>query len=135
MKIEFFLPMIPPEVTAQEHKITVKNGKPVFYDPPELKTVRAYLTGRLSQAKRIYGPDDPIAKTPIRLTTKWIWPGEKGAPESWKITKPDTDNLIKLFKDCMTKTGFWRDDALVCSEITEKFFGPVAGIFVRIETL
>ena len=37
--IEFFMPMIPPTVTQQEHKVTVsrKTGRVVFYDPPELK--------------------------------------------------------------------------------------------------
>ena len=42
MKIEFFLPMIPPTVTQQEHKVVVskKTGKSRFYDPPELKAAR-----------------------------------------------------------------------------------------------
>ena len=43
--IEFFLPMVPPTVTAQEHKVSVVNGKPRFYDPPELKVARSKLTG------------------------------------------------------------------------------------------
>ena len=25
----------------------------------------------------------------------------------WKTSKPDTDNLIKMLKDCMTRTGYW----------------------------
>ena len=48
-------------------------------------------------------------------------------------TKPDTDNLQKLFKDCMTKLGFWKDDARVASEIAEKFWSEVVGIYVRVE--
>ena len=32
---EFFMAMEPPTVTQQEHKITMVNGRPVFYDPPE----------------------------------------------------------------------------------------------------
>ena len=35
----------------------------------------------------------------------------------------------------MTKCGFWRDDALVASEITEKFWADVPGIWIRIEEL
>lgn len=134
MQIEFFLPMVPPTITMQEHKVMVRNGKPIFYEPPELQAVRGRFVANLAKARRIYGPEETIASTPVRLTTKWIWPSRDKA-EAWKITKPDTDNLIKLFKDCLTRTGFWRDDALVCSEITEKFYGPVAGIWVRIETL
>lgn len=132
MTIEFFLPMVPPTVTMQEHKVMVKNGKPIFYEPAELQTVRAKYTALLDKARQIYGPDDTIRDQPVRLTTKWIWPDKT---QRWKTTKPDTDNIIKLFKDCMTRVGFWQDDALVCSEITEKSYGPVAGIWVRIETL
>ena len=51
----------------------------------------------------------------------------------YKATRPDTDNLQKMLKDCMTKCGFWKDDALVVSEITEKFWAKTPGIFIRIE--
>lgn len=45
---EFFLPMIPPTVTHQEHKVAVVSGKPVFYEPPELKDARAKLMALFS---------------------------------------------------------------------------------------
>ena len=35
----------------------------------------------------------------------------------------------------MTHLGFWKDDALVASEIVEKFWSVVPGIYVRIEDL
>lgn len=35
----------------------------------------------------------------------------------------------------MTATGFWTDDALVASEIVEKFWAQQPGIFIRIEEL
>lgn len=38
--MEFFMAMIPPTVTAQEHKVMVKNGEPVFYNPPEVKQAK-----------------------------------------------------------------------------------------------
>ena len=47
--------------------------------------------------------------------------------------QPDTDNLQKLLKDCMTAEHFWTDDALVCSEITEKFWADMPGIWIHIE--
>lgn len=135
MKISFFLPGEPATVTQQEHKVRVVKGRPVFYEPDELKTVRDKYCGLLGYAKRIYGPDEKIAG-PVRLTTKWVWPElNTGDGFSWKITKPDTDNLIKMFKDCMTKVGFWKDDAQVVSEITEKMRGPKPGIYVEVETL
>lgn len=129
--IEFFMPMVPPSVTAQEHKVMVRNGKPVFYDPPELKTARQKLMGALAQQK----PPKPY-RGPVRLVVKWLFP-VIGSHEDgeWKATKPDTDNLQKLLKDCMTDCGFWEDDALVVSELVEKFWSNIPGIWIRIEEL
>lgn len=129
MSIHFFLPMVPPTVTHQEHKVTVRKGKPVFYDTPELKKARSYYMAALGK----YVPKEPLTG-PIRLVTKWIWPHDKNYV-IWKATKPDTDNLIKLLKDCMTAVGFWEDDAQVASEITEKFLGTMPGIWVCIQEL
>lgn len=36
---------------------------------------------------------------------------------------------------CMTLVGFWTDDALVASEMCEKFWADVPGIYIRIEEL
>lgn len=130
MKIEFFLPMQkPPTVTQQEHQVRVVNGKPIFYEPQELKAARQLLMDSVAR----YVPEHPL-DGPVQLITKWIWKGEgKGA--SYKVTKPDTDNLIKMLKDCMTRTGFWNDDAQVASEITEKFWSDIPGIYVKVVTL
>ena len=35
----------------------------------------------------------------------------------------------------MTATGCWKDDALVASEIVEKFWAQRPGIYVKIEVL
>jgi Holliday junction resolvase RusA-like endonuclease len=40
--------------------------------------------------------------------------------------KPDSDNALKAVMDCMTQLGMWRDDALVCSTIVEKFYAAKA---------
>jgi len=53
----------------------------------------------------------------------------------YKITRPDTDNMIKILKDEMTSLGFWKDDAQVASEITEKFWAEQPGIYVKVEVL
>jgi len=140
--IEFFMPMIPPTVTQQEHKVAVskRSGKVVFYDPPELQAARSRFTDYVGR----YAPEQPM-DGPLQLITKWIWPMDQERQEmlavvdpdrfAWKTTKPDTDNLIKLLKDCMTRTGFWHDDAQVASEVTEKFLAHRPGIYVRIERL
>jgi Holliday junction resolvase RusA-like endonuclease len=75
-------------------------------------------------------------QTPVRLTVKWLFPVVGNhEPGEWKATKPDTDNLEKMLKDCMTRCGYWRDDALVASELVEKFWSNIPGIWIRIEEL
>lgn len=130
MATEFFMAMIPPTVTHQEHKVTVINGKPVFYDPPELKAAKEKLISHLYK-HRVQSP----YRTGIRLQVKWCFPRGRHQDGEYRITKPDTDNLQKLLKDCMTLVGFWEDDAQVASEIVEKFWAEVPGIYIRIEGL
>ena len=122
--------MEPPTVTHQEHKVTIVNGRPVFYDPPELKAAKEKLIANLYKY-RIMEP----YRTGVRLITKWCFPKKNHKDGEYRITKPDTDNLQKMLKDCMTLVGFWKDDALVASEITEKFWAKTPGIYIRIEEL
>ena len=130
MRVKFFMPMVPPTATHQEKKARVIHGKPVFYDPPEVSDARAKLTAHLMQHK----PEKRL-EGPVQLLVKWCFP--RGAHEdgAWRATKPDTDNLNKLLKDCMTKAGFWKDDAQVSREIIEKFWAEMPGIFVYAEEL
>ena len=138
--IEFFLPMIPPTVTQQEHEFKIVKGRVVVYDPPRLKDARQkFMALLLGHKGRIPGADYCLPMDgPVRLVTKWLFPIPEDSGHldgEWKVTKPDTDNLIKLFKDCMTRTGYWVDDAQVCSEITEKFWAERPGIYVRVEEI
>lgn len=131
MAIDFFMAMVPPTVTHQEKKVHVVNGKPVYYEPAELKAARQKLNAYLAKFK----PAEKY-KGPIALLTKWCFPVKgKHKNGEYRTSKPDTDNLQKLLKDCMTDVGFWKDDALVCREITEKFWADVPGIYIRIEEL
>ena len=134
MKLEFFLSMRrPPTVTHQEKRIHVVQGKPVYYEPPELKQARTDLTDRLFKFK----PECPFT-VGVRLVTRWLFPPGRHVPGSYRTTKPDTDNLQKRLKDCMTAAGFWKDDALVASELCEKFWAEDnrhTGIYIRVEQL
>lgn len=131
MNLEFFMPMNPPTVTHQEKQIGVRHGKPYVYEPAELTAARAKLTAHLTKHR----PDEPCQRG-VRLVVKWLFPaGDKHRDGTYRLTRPDTDNLQKLLKDCMTRVGFWTDDALVASEICEKFWAAQPGIYIRIEEL
>ena len=129
--LEFFMPMIPPTVTAQEHKVAVIKGKPIFYDTPEIKNAKDKLIANLIKHKPKERYDEGV-----RLITKWCFKNNgKHYDGEYRTTKPDTDNLQKLLKDCMTICGFWKDDALVAAVITEKFWADIPGIYIRVERL
>lgn len=128
--MEFFMPMLPPTVTHQEKKIKVVNGKPIVYEPPELKDARAKLTAHLSRHK----PEKPMTGA-VRLVVRWLFPAGKHLDGEYKTTKPDTDNLQKLLKDCMTDLGFWKGDEIVASELCEKFWAEITGIYVKAEEI
>lgn len=105
--MDFFIAMKPPTATAQEKQVRIVNGKPIFYDPAPVKDAKKLLIGHLI----LHKPDKPIEGA-VSLTTLWLFPkGKSHKNGDWRVTKPDTDNLQKLLKDCMTKCGFWKDDA------------------------
>lgn len=127
---EFFLPMIPPTVTDQQHALGVRNGKPFVYDPPALKDAKEKLTAHLLP----HAPTTPI-DSGVRLIVRWCFPKGQHQNGEYRITRPDTDNLNKALKDCMTRCRFWKDDALVASELIEKFWAEIPGVYIRIEEL
>ena len=130
--MNFFIAMKPPTATAQEKKVRTVQGKPVFYDPPAVKAAREKLTAHLAGHR----PEKPM-NGPVELRTLWLFPkGKAHRHGEWRITKPDTDNLQKLLKDCMTKVGFWHDDAQVVREIAEKRWSDEpSGIYIEINEL
>lgn len=128
--MHFFLSMIPPSVTQQEHRVGKrKDGSIYFYEDRELKEAR------LDLRKRLAAVDHVTIDGPVRLLVKWLFPKGKHENGTYKTTKPDTDNLNKMLKDEMTKTGFWFDDAQVASEIIEKFWADVPGIYIEVSRL
>ena len=128
----FFIKTNPPTATAQERRVRIAGGRPQFYDPPKIKAARELLCIHL----RKHRPPKPL-EGPLRLHTVWCFPkGKSHKDGEWRITRPDTDNLQKLLKDCMTVCGYWADDAQVVCEIAEKLWSSEpAGIYIDIGEL
>lgn len=127
--LQFFLPMQPPTVTAQMHKLALRGNRPYFYDPPELAAAREKLTAHLARHR----PEKPFDGA-LKLHTIWCFPITGNHVDGeYRISRPDCSNVIKLFEDCMTRLGFWHDDAQIAVSITEKHWAKLPGIFVRIE--
>ena len=132
MKTEFFIPMAKvPTKTHQQKKVTVVKGKPVFYEPDELKAVRTKLMAHLSS----HVPEKPYT-TAIQVVSKWCFlVTGKHVNGEYKTSRPDCSNMIKLLEDVMTDLGYWTDDRLISSLIVEKFYSDVPGIYISIEVL
>ena len=130
--MEFFIAIDPPTSTAQMKQVRVVKGKPVFYDPPAVKAARNMLSAHLA----IHRPDKPMSG-PVSLRVLWLFPrGKHHKNGEWRITKPDTDNLQKLLKDCMTRCGFWKDDAQVVREAVEKRWADdPCGLYIEVNEL
>ena len=115
-----------PKATSQQKGVRVVNGKPHFYEKSSVDLARREFT----LALKPHRPKSP-AEGPVKLTIwfafdikdKKLW----GQP---KPTRPDTDNYLKLFKDCMTDCGFWLDDAQVVDERVYKTYAEKATIMV-----
>lgn len=130
MKIQFFLPMEKvPTMTHQQHKISTRGSRPILYKPQELKEIESMFISKLGP----YAPKEKMEGA-ISLFVMWLFPTKDVDLDGHlKETKPDTDNLDKMLKDCMSKVGFWKDDAQVAIEHIEKRYALNSGIFIRVE--
>ena len=126
--MQFDLKIIPPTVTAQEHKVAVVRGKPVFYDTAKLKDTRKLFETML----RMHAPENPMEGA-LELSVDWRFLTKSHHEDAWRTTRPDTDNLQKLLKDCMTAVGFWNDDAQVCVEnVTKRWSRNNPGLTIKV---
>ena len=124
--------MDPPTATAQEKQVRIIRGRPVFYDPAPVKAAKRLLTAYLLPHR-----PEKAFRGPLALHTVWLFPkGKAHRNGEWRVTRPDTDNLQKLLKDCMTRCGYWLDDAQVVREKVEKRWSDdPAGIYIEITNL
>ena len=130
--MKMFLLMNPPTVTAQESKVAVVRNKPIIYKPEKIKQAKKELIKHLMPFK----PKEQM-QGPIELKVVWLFPrGKRHKHFEWRVTRPDTDNLEKMLKDCMTEVGFWKDDALVVSETVYKIWSDEpTGISIELNAL
>ena len=127
MKGQFFMHFeTMPKGTAQQKGVYVRNGRPYFYTKDKVENAKALFMRQLIPNR----PKAP-AQGPIMLKVTFYFDVKNRS--LWgklKTTKPDTDNYLKLLKDCMTEAGFWTDDALVVDEHVKKYYAEKATIAV-----
>lgn len=112
------IPGEPVRVTEQQHRLGGRkaNGQRIVYRDKRLEAAREELLEELKQYR-----DMDTLEGPIYLKVIYGFPtADPKKIGTWKITRPDTDNLQKMLKDCMTEAGYWKDDAqVVVEEVTK----------------
>lgn len=132
MKIKFFAPLDEiPRTTSQQKGVIIRGGQPRFYTKGKVQAVKDLYFVLL----KVHRPREPLAG-PLRLRVSFYYPVRKphrnGEP---KITRPDTDNMIKLLKDTATDCGYWKDDAQIVDERITKSYADPSGIFFDVEQI
>lgn len=132
MIVSFSLDIDPPTATHQEKRVSFAGGRPHFYEDGRLRAARSLLMSALAA----HVPPDPL-DGPLQLTTVWRYATKRSHKDGeYRSTKPDTDNIAKLLKDCMTRSGYWQDDAQVADErIIKTWTRAEPGISIEIRQL
>lgn len=125
----FFLNMVPPTATKQQRKVDWQHRR--IYDSDQVKDAKTKFEAHLYK----YIPYAPYDGA-IRLTTIWRYPrGNSHKDGEYKVTRPDADNMPTLLMDCMTRLGFWNDDAQVVHLQVIKVWHERPGIEIMIENM
>ena len=109
--IDIWIPGKPPTATAQQ-KGRSRSG--VWYKPKHLREAEELYMNWLAIQK----PAQPM-EGPIVLRVDFLFPATK-------------DNMVKLLKDCLTRSGYWLDDAQVADETVIKIYDKDPGIRIMI---
>ena len=120
-----------PRTTSQQKGVNFETKR--VYTKDEVLRVRAMFRDALAPHK----PAEPM-KGAVQVLTKWCYPTATAKKwGSWKSTKPDVGNAVKLFHDVMEDLDFFANDSQIASEINQKFWTEPgkSGIFVAFETL
>lgn len=127
-QIVVWIPGQPARVT---HQSGTRYSNRRTYKTKSLTDWEERLKAGLEEAK----PKKPISG-PILLQVTWGFKAKtKKDLFTYKLTRPDTDNMQKTLKDVMTVMGFWNDDSQVVYEVCKKMWVDEPGIVIKVEQL
>lgn len=103
-----------PSGTAQMKRYDGRSGH--FFKSARLQQTENIYMSALAQ----YRPEEP-SELPIAMSLEFRYSAKsKKLRGTWKTSRPDVDNIAKLLIDCMTKSGFWKDDSQIVRLTLEK---------------
>lgn len=118
-----------PSGTSQMKRTNRRTG--VFFDAPSVAKARRIYKEKLEPCKLEKPIEGAVAATFIfKYSTK-----TKKKIGTYKTSRPDTDNLVKLLIDVMTGLGFWKDDAQIAELRIIKKYSRTACIDMSIRSM
>lgn len=106
------------------------------FTPPKQRSyegaIKAFAFAAMGGKPPIKGPVHLIIQAEYLIPPSWS--KKKRAAAEWKESKPDADNIAKIFKDAMNRIVF-EDDAQVASLIVQKKYGIFARVTVSVMEL
>lgn len=142
MKDQFYLHFeTMPKGTAQQKGVYIRNGKPHFYEKGNTEEARQIFSYALKQHKPAKPSEHPVKLTlwfAFDTKNKKLWGKDaEDGQEPWqkreyKPTRPDVDNIAKLFIDCMNGL-FFKDDSQIVELRLIKTYAEKAVVMVAWE--
>lgn len=136
--MKFVINCIPPKHTAQASNkiLRTKDGR-CFVGKKSSSNAKK-TQSELMWLLMPHRPLKPLEGA-IILDVKWVYPFRKSEPQKNRydglpcVTRSDADNLCKLLLDCMTRLGYWLDDAQIFDLHFTKFYSDNPRIEIEIK--
>ena len=128
---EFVIKGSPITRTAQQKTIAKFGNQTRLVKKKEVLKAEAILRDQLLP----FVPDEPYDGA-LMIRVLWLFDKKqmtKKMAHSFKITRPDNDNMLKGMADLMSDMGFFRDDAQLSKvDLTKAWNKDYPGTFVQI---
>lgn len=137
MELTFTIRCNPPKQTAQSVSRIFRRKDGTPFIGKKNNTSKSELLCILKD----YVPEKPFTGA-VELIISWCYAWRASEPKKnrklgykYCTTKPDVDNICKQLNDCMTRLGYWVDDALVAKLTFEKMWCEEPHITITIREL
>lgn len=130
----------PSRATHQSALRVMKRRGGGFFVGKYAKSGAKKWSNELAEKLRPFKPPRPFSE-PVHIDVIWVFDYPKSTPQknrekySWRMKRPDLDNMEKGVLDLLTKEGFFLDDSQIVSKFTAKMEGTEPCIIIRIRPL
>lgn len=120
-----------PSGTAQQRKVAYMHGRVMSYPSKSLSKTRSVYAMALRGARK---PSEPFTGA-VKLSLSFLYATKDKRKQRayWKTTRPDCDNLAKVFIDELVHEGWLVDDSIISSLTITKRWHTEAMILLEIE--